>query len=271
MHSIYIVMDGHRPADRIWVFCWWLPAYWGYVHVGTLKYENLLTVCVCVFETEPFSPFHNPISPNVSQCLVFPSCLVEHLQKKDPKTKANAPDGTWILATWWFLCVPCPEVEESAYKADFSKSKGRQSCTGLLCPKSRFYKVPIWRISRNLLVGGGAFCLKCRFWAIFGFFGCSKQISSCLHIVYDYICASEMVYLLTRSSSSHEDRKRWMVLSQKSHAWPVQGLWQHSVALWRSLAEFKVLRTFFSHFCRSLSTKITEREMTKLQASNSPL
>ena len=139
----------------------------------------LLCVCVCVFETEPCSPFHNPISPNVSQCLVCASCLVEHLQKKDPKTKANAPDETWILATWWFLCVPCPEVEDSAYKADFSKSKGRQSCTGLLCPKSSPSKQILQSFNledfQESACWGGAFWLKCRFWAMFGWWSCPRR------------------------------------------------------------------------------------------------
>ena len=120
-------------------------------------------------------------------------------------------------------------------------------CAQKAAPVSRFYKVSIWGISRNLLTGGGLFGWSAVSGQCLAFWGVVSRLVPA-YTSSMTICASEMLYLLTCSSSSHEDRKRWMVLSQKSHAWPVQGLWQHSVALWRSLAEFKVLRTFFSHF-----------------------
>ena len=48
----------NRPAKQIesGAYIWGGSAYWGYVHVGTLNYENLLTGCVC-FRPNPFHIF----------------------------------------------------------------------------------------------------------------------------------------------------------------------------------------------------------------------
>ena len=162
VYAQYIVMDGHRPAKQIesGVFCWWFPAYWGYVHVGTLKYENLLTLCVCVcLRPNPVHLFTTQSLPTYRNVLFVLAVSLSICKKKIPRPKQMHLMKLEFWRHGGFFVFHAPKLKILLTKPILVKAKVDNHvldcCAQKAAPVSRFYKVSIWRISRNLLAGGG--------------------------------------------------------------------------------------------------------------------